>query len=97
VLFSRNSLPTLDFGALGTVENKEWEKRYAYKPCTTEKQSSQFRILAFSSICSVKEPDRCIDANAETPKICGIPLEPIHDSEMGERSQFPRRTKNLRG
>lgn len=43
----------------------------------------------------MKEPDRRIDANAETPKIGRIPLEPIHDGEMGERSQLPRRTKNL--
>jgi hypothetical protein len=86
VLFSRNSLPTLDFRSLGAVENKEWEERYAYKPCTTKEQSPQFRILAFSSICSMKEPDRRINANAETPKMGRIPFEAIHDSEMAERS-----------
>ena len=95
MLFARDSLPTFDFGALGTIENEEWEKRHTYEPCTTKKQSPQFRILALSSIRGMKEPDRCIDANAETPQIGGIPLEPIHDSEMGKRSQFPRRAKNL--
>jgi hypothetical protein len=96
MLFPRDSLPTFDFGALGTVENEEWEKRYTYKPCTTKKQRPQLGILAFSSIGSVKEPDRGVDADAEAPKIGGIPLEPIHDSDMSKGSEFPRRTKNLK-
>jgi hypothetical protein len=97
VLFPRDSLPTLDLGALGTVKDEEGEKRCAHETRTTKEQSPQFRILAFSSVGGVKKPDGCIDANAKTPKVGRIPLESVDDSEVGERSQFPRGSKDLGG
>jgi hypothetical protein len=95
VLFPRNPLPALDFGALGTVEDEEGEKRCTHEARATKKQSSQFRILAFSSVGCMKEPDRCIDANTKTPEIGRIPLESVDDGSVGERPQFSRGSKNL--
>jgi hypothetical protein len=57
VLFSRDFLPTFNLRALGTVKDEEWEKRCVHESCTAEKQGAKFRILALSSVGSMKEPD----------------------------------------
>jgi hypothetical protein len=43
----------------------------------------------------VKEPNGCVDANAETPKVGRISLESVDDGEVGKRSQFSRGSKDL--
>jgi hypothetical protein len=45
---------------------------------------------------SVKEPDRRVDADAETSKIGRIGLEAIDDGDVGERSQGSGRSEDLR-
>ena len=95
MLLPRNSLPALDLGSLGPVEDKEREKWHTHEAYTPEEEHSQFRILPFSSISSMKEPDGCIDSNAKTPKIGRIPLESVLDSQVGERLQFSGGSKNL--
>ena len=45
---------------------------------------------------SVKEPDRCVDADAETAKICRIGLEAIDNGNVGKRARFARGSENLR-
>ena len=97
MLLPRDSLAALDLGALGTVEDKEREKRSVHETCATKKQGSQFGILAFSSVSGVKEPDGGIDSNAKTPKIGRVSLESVNDCEVCERSQFSGRSKDLRG
>lgn len=96
MLFPRDSLATLDLGALGTVEDKEREKWCMHKAGATKKQGSQFGILAFSSVSGVKKPDGGIDSNAETPEIGRVRLETVNDGEVCERSQFTSWSKNLR-
>jgi hypothetical protein len=96
MLLPRDSLATLDLGALGTVEDKEREKWSGHEACATKKQGSQFGVLAFSSVSGVKEPDGSIDSNAKTPEIGRVSLESVNDCEVCERSQFSRRSKDLR-
>jgi len=95
VLFPRDPLPALDLGALRTVKNEEGKKGCAHEPCTTKEECSQFRILSLSSVRCMEEPDGCIDAHAKTSEIGMIALESVHDCYVGERSQFPRGSKNL--
>jgi len=96
MLFSRDSLATLDLGALGAVEDKEREKGSVHEAGATKKQGSQFGIFAFSSVSGMKKPDGGIDSNAETPEIGRVRLETVNDCEVCERSQFTSWSKNLR-
>jgi hypothetical protein len=51
-----------------------------------EKKCAKLRVLPLSSMCSVKEPDRCINTNTKTMKISGVGLKSINDSNVGKRT-----------
>jgi hypothetical protein len=95
VLFPGDFLPALELGALGPVEDEDGEKRGTREPCTTKEQSSQFRVLALSPVRGMKEPNGCIDANAQASKVGRIALETVHNGDVGEGSQFPRGSEDL--
>ena len=82
MFFPGNSLATFDLGALGTVKDEEGEKWSAHEAGATKKQSPQFRILAFSSISGMEEPDGGIDSKAKAPEIGRVSLESVNDSEV---------------
>jgi hypothetical protein len=96
MLFPRDSLATLDLGALGAVEDKEREKGSVHETGATKKQGPQLGILALSPVGGMKEPDGGIDSDAKTPEIGRVQLESIDDSEVCERSQLTRGSKDLR-
>lgn len=96
MLFPRDSLATLDLGALGAVEDEEREKGGVHEAGATKKQGSQLGILALSPVGGMKEPDGGIDSNTKTSEIGRVQLESVNNGEVCERSQLTRRSKDLR-
>lgn len=85
----------LDLGAFGAIEDEEREEWCPYKLCTAKEQCAKFRVLSLSSMCSMKEPDGCINADPKTMKMCRIGLKTINNGNVSKGPQFPRRLENL--
>jgi hypothetical protein len=94
VPFSRDSLPALELGLFGTVEYKEREERHTHKLRTTEEQSAKLGVLALSPMHGVKEPDGCVDADAETAEVGRVSLKAINNSNVGKRASSANSVEN---
>jgi hypothetical protein len=84
-----------DLWTLLTVEDEEREEWSTYKLCTVEEQGVKLGVLALSSMSGVKEPNRCVDADAKSTKIGRISFITINDSDKSERLQSSRRSEDL--
>jgi hypothetical protein len=84
-----------DLWTLQTIEDEEREEWSTYKLCTAEEQGAKLGVLALSSMSSVKEPNRCVDADAKTMKFGRISFITINNSDMSERPQSPRQSEDL--
>lgn len=59
-------LSPLYIGSLGTIEDEEREEGGMHETATAEEEGAEFGVLAFPTVGGVKEPDRGINANAES-------------------------------
>ena len=72
--------------AFWTIKNEDREEWCACKLCTMKEQGTKLRVLTLSPMNSMEEPDRCINAYAETPKVGRIGLETVNNSNVSKRS-----------
>ena len=64
MLISANSLSSFHIRPLGPIKNEQWQEGRAHEARAPEEERSELRILTFTAIRGVKEPDGGIDANA---------------------------------
>ena len=95
MILAADSLATLDLWSLRSIEYEEWEEGCAHESCAFEEQCSQLRVLAFTSVRCMVEPDAGVYADAETAHAVGVSFEAIYDGEVCERACLPGGAKDL--
>ena len=86
---SADALAAFNRRPVWTVEDEKWEQGRLKQATTAKEKRAKLWVLTLLSIRCMKEPDGCVNTDAETTLVGWISVEAILDGEVSERANLP--------